>query len=411
MNTLQAPRGCPDLFHDDVLKHNYIVQKAREVVELYGFLEHKTPIFEFSEVFFKNLGESSDIVTKEMYTFLDKGQQSLTLRPEATASVVRMFISHKFFRKIPFKVFYEGPMFRYERPQKGRLRQFHQIGVECLGLRDPKVDTEVIVMGWNILSVLGIQSKCSLYLNSIGNSKERELYKSQLTHYLSQKKDQLSQDSQSRLQTNPLRILDSKDLSDQEILKTAPCILESLSQASRSYFDQIQNYLTLLNIPYKIHPQLVRGLDYYSDTVFEITTQELGAQGAVLAGGRYDSLVSHMGGPDCPSIGWAAGIERLALMIDLPQKSKIKIGVIDIDHSHGEFLMKVTEMLRHKNLFVYWSASGNLTKQIKKCEREGCQYMVLFGEKEIQSQNVQIKNLTAGEQKEIPIDQIPSYIF
>jgi histidyl-tRNA synthetase len=396
------------------MKRHFIINLARSLANSYGFKEHETPIFEHSVVFDKNLGENTDIVSKEMYTFTDKGGDSLTLRPEATASIARLFISHKLFRDVPYKVFYQGPMFRHERPQMGRQRQFTQIGVENLGLKDPKVDAETIELGYRLVKALSPDQNWQVQLNNIGSAEDRENYKKVLVEYLTTKSSELSEDSQKRLTTNPLRILDSKNQTDQELLQEAPSIHEFINAQSRIEFDQIQELLKTLQVPYELNQNLVRGLDYYNDTVFEIINTNLGAQNAVLAGGRYDTLIENMGGPQCPSFGWAAGVERLSLLTETPELSSLKIGVVDMDHSNDAYLMKVTSALRTKTdqkPEIYWSSTGNFSKQMKKCESQNCQYVLIFGPDEVLKGSVQIKNLKTGLQTESKLNDLKTYSF
>lgn len=410
MSKMQAPRGCPDVFPKDVEKRLHIINTARKISSRYGFQEHETPIFEHSMVFEKNLGEDSDIVSKEMYSFVDKGGERFTLRPEATASVARLFISHKLTREIPYKVFYQGPMFRHERPQMGRQRQFTQIGVENLGFKDPKVDAETIELGWNLIKELGLSDNSEVLINCLGSDEDRDNYKKELVKYLSKYSNDLSEDSQKRLTTNPLRILDSKSEEDKNILKSAPTLTDYINQESLSEFEKIQSLLKSLSVPFKVEPQLVRGLDYYTDTVFEIVNSKLGAQSTVLAGGRYDNLIETMGGPKCPSFGWASGLERLSLLVDYAAPVNLKIGIVDMDHSQDEYLMIANQILRSK-FETYWSATGNFSKQMKKCETQGCKYVVIFGPDEVSKNKAQIKNLSSGEQTEVLLSEIKNYNF
>lgn len=425
MSKMQAPRGCPDIFPEDIAKRQHIVQTARRLSAMYGFKEHETPIFEHSNVFEKNLGEGTDIVSKEMYTFTDKGGESFTLRPEATASVARLFIINKLFREIPYKVFYQGAMFRHERPQMGRQRQFTQIGVENLGLNDPKVDAETIELGYRLLIELNPNQNWQVQLNNIGNSEDRETYKKVLVDFLTSRSSELSEDSQKRLTTNPLRILDSKSEADQNILKSAPGITDYINDESRTAFEKIKSLLKTLEVPFVLNKNLVRGLDYYNDTVFEIINTSLGAQNAVLAGGRYDTLIENMGGPKCPSFGWAAGLERLSLLTDAPKSEHLKVGIVDMDHSNDEYLMKVSKAFKDlefitnasniskatANPEVYWSSTGNFSKQMKKCETHGCQFILIFGPDEAAKETVQIKNLKTGEQQELSLKDLADFEF
>ena len=309
---IQSVRGTHDHLPEEMYKYNNIITRAENITSLYGFKPMATPIFEFSNVFKKTLGESSDIVTKEMYTFIDKGNEEITLRPEGTAGIVRSIISNSLSQEMPFKAFYHGPMFRYERPQKGRLRQFHQIGIELLGTDSQQADIEVIACANKLLKELNIDKSSTLHINSLGNITERKKYIDELIKYLNNFKNKLSIDSKKRFKQNPLRILDSKSEDDIEIIKNAPKLINYLNKESKNSFKKVLDGLTNLNIAYKINHKLVRGLDYYNNTTFEFITDKLGSQSAIIAGGRYDNLMKQMGGPDIPGIGWAAGIERLA---------------------------------------------------------------------------------------------------
>ncbi len=316
MSALRPVRGTHDIVGDDALRHRKVVETGREIAARYGYGEIATPVFEFTEVFARTLGETSDIVTKEMYSFEDRGGERITLRPEFTAGVARALISGALGQSLPIRLFLSGPVFRYERPQKGRLRQFHQIDIEVLGAPEPEADVEVIAVGRRILEALGLGAKVTLELNTLGDPSSRRAYRERLVDYLAGFREQLSEDSRARLERNPLRILDSKDPGDRTILEDAPVLTDCLNEASQAFFAKVRAGLDALGIAYRVNPRLVRGLDYYTHTAFEFTTTELGAQGAVLAGGRYDGLVATMGGPDTPGIGWAAGIERLAMLLD-----------------------------------------------------------------------------------------------
>ena len=318
MAKLQPVRGTHDLLPDQALAFRRVVDAARMVAGRYGYREMATPIFEFSEVFKRTLGDTSDIVTKEMYTFTDRSGAEVTLRPEGTAGVARAVISGGLAQHMPLKYFYAGPMFRYERPQKGRLRQFHQIGVELLGVAEPIGDVEIIALGAAILDELGVAERTTLELNTLGNTESREAYRGVLVDYFEARRDELSEDSLSRLTRNPLRILDSKDPGDRAVVAEAPLLGDSLDALSADFSASVQAGLDRLGIVYDLNPRLVRGLDYYCHTAFEFTTDSLGAQGAVIAGGRYDGLVGQMGGPETPGIGWAGGIERLSMLAGEP---------------------------------------------------------------------------------------------
>ena len=336
MAKLQNVRGTYDLYGTAKRKIKKVIATASEVVEKYGFEEIETPIFEFTEVFSRNLGDTSDIVTKEMYCFQDRGGESLTLRPEGTAGVVRSFISEGMQQNLPVKLYYQGPMFRYERPQKGRQRQFTQFGVEMLGVASPQADIEVIAMAYEFLEKLGLAGAVTVEINSLGDAASRDAYREKLVNYLQQHYDELSEDSKNRLTKNPLRILDSKEECDKAVIADAPLYADSLNDESASFFKAVLQGLDLLNIKYRVNNRLVRGLDYYSHTVFELTTDKLGAQGTVLAGGRYDGLVAQMGGGEVAGIGWACGVERLSMLLESDIEPARPIAVIPVGEDMAE---------------------------------------------------------------------------
>ncbi|MCC7259527.1 MAG: histidine--tRNA ligase, partial [Alphaproteobacteria bacterium] len=310
MSKLQPVRGTHDILPEEGRKRRFITETAREIASRYGFDEFATPVFEFTDVFARTLGDVSDIVSKEMYSFTDRGGESITLRPEFTAGLARAFLSNGLQQNTPVKAFCHGPVFRYERPQKGRMRQFHQIDAEIIGVAGPQADIEVIALADHILRTLGV-APITLELNSLGDVESRKAHRAALVEYFTGHQAALSEDSKARLTKNPLRILDSKDEGDRKIVADAPVLTEYFNEASQEFFAAVKEGLTALGIAYTINPRLVRGLDYYCHTVFEFTTTALGAQNAVLAGGRYDGLMAQMGGPETPAIGWAAGIERL----------------------------------------------------------------------------------------------------
>ncbi|HML11384.1 MAG TPA: histidine--tRNA ligase, partial [Stellaceae bacterium] len=346
MPALQPVRGTQDLLPDVARRHRQVSETARAAATLYGFDEIVTPIFEFTEVFARPIGEHTDIVSKEMYSLEDRGGEKLSLRPENTAGVVRAVLSNGLSQSTPLKFFYSGPMFRYERPQKGRFRQFHQIGVELLGVAQAQADIEVIALGHRILKELGIGDRVVLELNTLGDPESRAAYREALVGYFSARRSDLSEDSQRRLQANPLRILDSKDPGDIRINADAPAFDRYLSDTSRDFFAEVRDGLDRLGIGYRLNPRLVRGLDYYTHSVFEFVTTDLGAQGTVLAGGRYDGLVKLMGGPEMPGVGWAAGIERLALLIDEPAKPARPIAIVPIGDEAVGTATDIAERLR-----------------------------------------------------------------
>lgn len=399
---LQAVRGTRDLLPEECERFRFINNTSYELAQLYGYGEIVTPIFEFTEVFKRTLGDTSDIVNKEMYTFLDRGGDSLTLRPEGTASIARSFISEGMAQNIPVRWFYSGPMFRYERPQKGRYRQFHQIGVECLGINSPLADVECLTLSFDILKALHLIDKVQLEINTLGDSESRVRYREQLVGFLEKYKQDLSKDSQERLDKNPLRILDSKDERDQKILADAPDLMHCLTDEAKKFFDKVEEGLTQVGVPFVKNPRLVRGLDYYCHTVFEWTTSHLGAQGAVLSGGRYDGLIQSMGGPSTPGVGWASGVERLSLLLEESNFSlaaKKKIAVIIADEVAESKSLQLAHQLRQKGFQVEIPLSGNIGKKFKRADKMECAWAVILGDAEIKAQTLTLKDLKAGSQE------------
>lgn len=403
---LQNVRGTHDLLPETQAKHNMIIEAARSLCERFGFHEMSTPIFEFSEVFKRTLGEASDIVNKEMYTFQDRNGEELTLRPEGTAGIARSFISEGLSQRTPFKIFYQGPMFRYERPQKGRQRQFHQFGVELLGTPSPYADVECLSLAYEILKALKVENVSRLEINSIGDEESRARYLNNLVEYLRAKETLLSADSQRRLQQNPLRILDSKDANDQALLKGAPLISDFYNEFSKSFFHSITSSLDDLGIPYQMNPFLVRGLDYYCHSVFEFKTTALGAQDAILSGGRYDNLVKQMGGPSTPSVGWAAGIERLAMLSPAEPTKRRPVTVIPIHDSVEGKAFALAYALRAKGIFTEIGFSGNVSKRMKRASNLGSRAVVLVGPDELQAGQVLIKDMDSGEQTTVALSDL-----
>jgi histidyl-tRNA synthetase len=423
MIPLQPARGTQDLLPEAARRHRHVTEIARTAAELYGFAEIETPIFEFTGVFARPIGEATDIVAKEMYTFRDRGNEELTLRPENTAGVVRAVLSNGLVQTTPLKFFYSGPMFRYERPQKGRFRQFHQIGVELIGVAQPQADIEVIALGHRILNELGIGERVMhevnpdeplvrvtvprvvLELNTLGDPPSRAAYRDALLRYFSSRQSELSEDSRRRLGVNPLRILDSKEEIDQRITSGAPPFAEYLNSASRDFFARVCDGLDRLGIRYRLNPRLVRGLDYYTHTAFEFITADLGAQGTVIGGGRYDGLVEMMGGPAMPGVGWAAGIERLAMLIAEPPASQRPIAVVPIGELAEKLALTIAETLRNTGCNVDLGYSGNLQRRMRRANRINARAAVLIGEDEAARNVVTLRDLDSGEQTELPMDQ------
>jgi histidyl-tRNA synthetase len=411
MSAIQALRGTRDILPEEIGYWQRIESVAREIFRRANYQEIRTPIFEQTELFERGIGEATDIVGKEMYTFTDRGDRSNTLRPEGTAGVVRALIEHGLAAQGGVqRLWYVGPMFRYERPQAGRQRQFHQIGVEVLGSPSPRADVEAIAIATDILQTLGLKT-LSLNLNSIGNPEDRQKYHEALVNYLTPLKDKLDQDSQNRLNRNPLRILDSKDPGTQTILQNAPSILEHLSPDSENRLNQVQQLLTDLGIPYLLNPRLVRGLDYYTHTVFEIQSDDLGAQATVCAGGRYDGLVAELGGTDTPAVGWAIGLERLVIL--LKQFQPLPLSTLDFylvsrgEQAEAQAVVLVHQ-LRQQGFSVELDLSGAaFGKQFKRADRSGAIACLILGDAEAEQKTVQLKWLKHGEQTAIDQSVLP----
>jgi histidyl-tRNA synthetase len=407
MPALQPVRGTQDLLPEMARRHRRVSETAREAAALYGFAEIATPIFEFTEVFARPIGEHTDIVSKEMYTFTDRGGEEVTLRPENTAGVVRAVLSNGLTQSTPLKFFYSGPMFRYERPQKGRFRQFHQIGVELLGVATPQADIEAIAVGQRILATLGIADRVVLELNTLGDRESRATYRDKLVQYFSAYRSELSEDSRRRLDTNPLRILDSKDPRDRVLVETSPNFQACLTPSSLEFFNSVMKGLESLGIAYQLNPKLVRGLDYYTHTVFEFVTTDLGAQGTVLAGGRYDGLVELMGGPAMPGVGWAAGIERLALLIAEPLPAPRPIALVPIGEAAEARALVLAERLRDAGFAADLGYSGNVTRRLRRANRTGAFAAVLLGDDELARGAATLRDLDNGMQSEVSLSELP----
>jgi histidyl-tRNA synthetase len=416
---LQPVRGTHDLLPDSYSKHQAVIAGAENVARLYGYGRMDTPIFEFSEVFHRAVGETSDIVSKETYTFEDRGGESITLRPEFTAAIVRSLISNKLTQELPFKCFYAGPAFRYERPQKGRMRQFHQIGAELLGPSEQSADVEMIALAAQTLGVLGLKDAVTLELNSLGDAESRSNYRAALVQYLTQHVGKLSDDSKLRLERNPLRILDSKDAGDREIIKGAPALHTHFTAVANEHFAAVKAGLDALGITYTVNDRLVRGLDYYSHTVFEFTTDQLGAQGTVLAGGRYDGLVKLMGGPEIPGIGFAAGVERLValretLRVGEDKETSATVAVIPMGEAEEATAWQIVQQLRAAHVAVDIAYKGNAKKRFARADKIGARYAVLLGGDEIAGNSITIKDLQSGAQETCPRDagmeKLKSYV-
>ncbi len=406
MQKLRTVRGVHDLLPYELHKHNMVVNAGLEISDKYNYSQIEIPIFEFSEVFTKPLGKSSDIVTKENYIFKDRSEDELMLRPEGTSGVVRAFLNAGLFQDLPQRFSYYGPMFRYERPQKGRLRQFKQLGVECLGLSSPMADIEVMSLGHDFLDKLNILDKITLKINSLGDFDSRKNYRDSLVNYLRDYQSKLSKDSLKRLSINPLRILDSKNEEDQKIIQNAPSIFEYLNTDSKTRIEDVCKGLDHLNIKYQIDPNLVRGLDYYCHTAFEFTTNELGTQGTVLAGGRYDGLSKMLGGPEVPGVGWAAGIERLALMVQSEFVNAIDVVLVGQCENFNYLLLPIMKKLIQEGIKSEIIYTGNFSKKFKRANKIKASYAIILGKEEINKKIFKFKDLTSGFEELLNLDQI-----
>ena len=402
---IQALRGTRDILPEEVGYWQLIEATAREILGKAVYQEIRAPIFEQTALFERGIGEATDVVGKEMYTFSSRGDKSITLRPEGTAGVVRAYIQNKLHAQGGVqRLWYTGPMFRYERPQAGRQRQFHQVGLELLGCDAPRADAEVIALATNILHSLGLKN-LELDINSVGNGEDRAKYRQALISYLEPYKDDLDEDSKDRLTRNPLRILDSKDLKTQEIASNAPKIVDSLGTESRKHFDTVLQLLTDLSIKYQINHCLVRGLDYYTHTAFEVKSDDLGAQATVCGGGRYDGLVKELGGPDTQAVGWAIGMERLVLLLQQLESNPVTSPDLYIV-SRGEAAEAQGLLLAQKLRGLDWCVELDLSgstfgKQFKRADRSGAVACLVIGDAEAENQTVNLKWLASGEQQAI----------
>jgi histidyl-tRNA synthetase len=411
MTALQPPRGTHDLIADDQRRYTRVVDTARSTAAVYGFDEWSTPIFEDTRVFARTLGDTSDVVTKEMYTFDDRGGESVTLRPEGTAGICRALVTNGLTQSLPQKVFYAGPMFRYERPQKGRYRQFHQIGLELIGPPEPLADAEVIACGWDILVRLGIAQHTVLEVNTLGDRASRDAYRTALVAYFSARRDALSAESQDRLERNPMRILDSKDAGDRAVVADAPTIAPYLTPEAAAFYAALLGHLTRFGLPFRENPRIVRGLDYYNQTAFEFVTDRLGAQGTVMGGGRYDGLVEQMGGPPTPAIGWAAGIERLAMLLEAAAAPPAAIAVIPVGEAAEAAAIGVLQSLRAAGLRAEMAYRGNLKRRMERANRIGARAAIILGEDEAARGVAQLKHLDTGVQEEVALDQLAARLL
>lgn len=406
MKLIKAARGTKDIFGEDAVKYTYISKTAQEIFESYGYTFIKTPIFEETDLFKRGIGEGTDVVEKEMYTFKDRGDRSLTLRPENTASVVRSYLENAIYGKEDVtKYYYNGSMFRYERPQAGRQREFNQIGVEVLGESSPILDAEVIAMSYSLLEKLGI-TDLEVHINSVGTNASRTKYREMLLNFLEPMKEELCEDCRMRMEKNPLRVLDCKVDKCKELTKDAPSIIDSLNEEERAHYETVKKYLDIFGVKYVEDSRLVRGLDYYSSTVYEIVTNKLGAQGTVLGGGRYDNLLKQLGDKDIPAVGFAAGVERMMMLLEDYPKNNPDVYVAWLGENTQEFGLKITKILRDNGIktFVDFNSKG-MKSHMKKADKLAVKYCIIVGEDEMNKDVVVLKDFSARTQEEMSLEK------
>lgn len=417
--TLKAPRGTADILPKQAKKWQYVEKIIKNICDSYHFEEIRTPVFEHTEVFQRGVGDTTDIVQKEMYTFKDRGGRNITLRPEGTASVVRAFVENKLYGEPnqPVKLYYFAEMFRYERPQKGRMRQLNQFGVEVLGSRDPAVDAEVIDLAMTVYQKLGLKS-LKLVINSLGDKESRIEHRKALIDHFTPHKDELCEDCQSRLENNPLRVLDCKKDKDHPAMETAPSILDYLNEESKDYFEEVKSYLNHMGIDYVVDPTLVRGLDYYNHTAFEIMSEAegFGAITTLAGGGRYDGLVEELGGPSTPGIGFALGLERLLMAleaenIEIPADHQLDCYVVSVGREAKKEAARIVHEMRKAGIQVDQDYMDRKMKgQFKAADRLNTKYVLILGEEELTNHKINVKSMDSGEQQELPFDQIVNYM-
>ena len=407
-----APRGTKDILPNQVGSWQYLENEIRKICAVYGYEEIRTPTFEHTELFKRGIGETTDVVEKEMYTFTDRGDRSITLRPENTASVVRAYLQNKLYGDSGLvKLFYIGSMFRYDRPQAGRLREFHQFGVEALGEKNPAVDAEIILLAWNFLKSLGLD-ELELKINTVGCPKCRPVYRQKLQHYFGEYHDELCNDCKSRLERNPLRVLDCKVDAGKDFMDEAPKIETCLCDECREHFSKVKTFLTAADVDFKIDSRLVRGLDYYTKTAFEIHYTPLGAQSAVAGGGRYDGLVEEIGGAPTPGIGFAAGLERILLALEKQginnsAQKKLDAFIVTAGNAAEVYGFELLNSLRQKNIAVTMDfASRSMKAQMKQAAKSGAKFALIIGDDEVNEKSVTLKNLETSAQEKFSFNEV-----
>ena len=410
MTTPQPVRGTQSLLGEDADRFHAVVEAFDRVRRLFGFKRVEVPVIEQTAVFARTIGETTDVVSKEMYTFEDRGGELITLRPEFTAGICRAYLSEGWQQFAPLKLAVHGPAFRYERPQKGRFRQFHQLDAEVIGAGEPTADVELLSLGDQLLRELGIHDGVTLQLNTLGDAETRDAWRAALVDYFQSHKSSLSDDSLNRLERNPLRILDTKDPNERPIADAAPAIDDFLTSEAADFFAQVTAGLDAAGVQWTRNPRLVRGLDYYRHTAFEFVTDRLGAQGTVLAGGRYDGLIESLGGPHTPAVGWAAGIERLAMMIEAPAPETSSVAIVPLGERAEAEGIKIVAGLRREGIAADMAYRGNMKKRLSRANAAGAKYALILGDNELDAGEAQLKDLTTGEQKAVSLDLISDAI-
>ncbi len=405
-NVPQPVRGTQSLLGEDADRFHAVVEAFDRVRRLFGFKRVEVPVIEPTAVFARTIGETTDVVSKEMYTFEDRGGEQITLRPEFTGGICRAYLSEGWQQFAPLKVATHGPAFRYERPQKGRFRQFHQLDAEVIGAAEAAADVELLSFGDQLLRELGIHEGVTLQLNTLGDSETRDAWRLALVEHFEAHRGSLSEDSLARLERNPLRILDTKDPKERPIADAAPSIDDYLTSEASDFFAQVTSGLDAAGVKWTRNPRLVRGLDYYRHTAFEFVTDRLGAQGTVIAGGRYDGLVEALGGPHTPAVGWAAGIERLGMMIDLPARETFDVAVVPLGEKAEVEAQAIVAGLRREGVAADMAYRGNMKKRLSRANASGAKYALILGDDELERGEAQLKNLTTGEQKPVSLELI-----
>jgi len=402
----QRIRGTQDIWGEAADRFQTVVAAFERVRRLYGFRRVEMPVFEATEVFSRSIGETTDIVSKEMYSFPDRGGDMMTLRPEFTAGLCRAYLSEGWQQLAPVKIATHGPAFRYERPQKGRYRQFHQLDAEIIGAGEPASDVELIAMGAQLLAELGISGRVELKLNTLGDPETRDNWRDALVDYFRSHTADLSAESRARLEKNPLRILDSKEHQDWPIVDKAPVVDDFLTPDAAAYFAKVTSGLDAAGIAWTRDPRLVRGLDYYRHTAFEFVTEDLGAQSAVIAGGRYDGLIENMGGPFTPAVGWAAGIERLSMLIEAPEPPRMDAALIPLGPAAEEAAIAIAANLRRAGIACEMAYKGNMKRRMQKADASGARFAIIVGDDELARGEAAVKDLKTGEQKSVKLDAV-----